>query len=101
MVVKYNTVSLRHKHSPETLFVRINQCIHIVLAFIGNARESIMPLKYFYQQTLFLKILFYFSKFCLNLFDFILFLFNLINFFLKKFVMNSVHELGSRTMSKN
>ena len=57
MAIKYNAVSLKHKHIPETLFVHINQCIHIVLAFTGNARQSIIPLKYFYQQK------FYFCKF--------------------------------------
>ena len=56
-----NAVSLRLKHSPETLFIHINQCIHIVLAFTGNARQSIIHLKHFYQQKFhFLK--FYFSK---------------------------------------
>ena len=72
MVVKYNTVSLRHKHSPETLIIHINQCIHIVLSFTGNARQSILHLKYCFQQKfyffrkffiiLFYLILFYFSK---------------------------------------
>ena len=45
-----NAVSLRLKHSPETLVIHINQCIHIVLAFTGNARQSIIHLKHFYQQ---------------------------------------------------
>ena len=45
-----NTVSPRHKHSPEILFIHINQCIHIILAFTGNARQSIIHLKHFYQQ---------------------------------------------------
>ena len=49
---KFNltTVSPMHKHSLETLFIHINQCIHIVLTFIGNARQSIIHLKHFYQQ---------------------------------------------------
>ena len=60
MTVKSNAVSLRHKHSLETLFIHINQCIHIVLAFTGNARHSIIHLKHFYQQKFhFLKILFF------------------------------------------
>ena len=53
----FNSVSLRHKHRPETLFIHINQCIHIVLAFTGNARQSILHLKYCFQQK------FYFQKF--------------------------------------
>ena len=69
MVVKYNTVSQRHKHSPERLFIHINQCIHIVLAFTNNARQLIIHLKYFYQQ----KFNFFFRKFCLILINFILF----------------------------
>ena len=59
MVVKYNTVSLRHKHSPEILFIHINQCIHIVLAFTSNARQLIIHLKHFYQQ----KFHFFFENF--------------------------------------
>ena len=75
-----NAVSPWLKHSPETLFIHINQCIHIVLAFTGNARPLIIHLKHFYQQKVhFLK--FYFSKICLILFDFISFLFNLNKFF--------------------
>ena len=55
-----NAVSLQLKHNPETLFIHINQCIHIVLAFTGNARQSIIFLKhFFYQQK------FHFRKFCL------------------------------------
>ena len=50
MVVNLNTVSLRHKHGPETLIIHVNQCIHIVLAFSGNARQSILHLKYCFQQ---------------------------------------------------
>ena len=69
MVVKYNTVSLRHKHSPETLFIHINQCIHIVLAFTSNARQLIIHLQHFYQQ----KFHFFFRKFCLILLKFFLF----------------------------
>ena len=82
MVVKYNTVSLRHKHSPETLFKHINQCIHIVLAFTSNARQLIIHLKHFFfqQKFHFLKVSFFFSrKFCLILLTFILF-----EFFFKK-----------------
>ena len=44
----FNSVSLKHKHRPETLFIHINQCIHILLAFTGNARQSIIHLKHFY-----------------------------------------------------
>ena len=85
MVVKYNTVSLRHKHSPETLIIHINQCIHIVLAFTGNARQSILHLKYCFQQNFIFKNFifknfifknfifenFIFRKIYQNLFDFI------------------------------
>ena len=93
MVVKYNTVSLRHKHSPETLFIHITQCIHIILAFTGSARQSILHLKYCFQQNFifenFTSENFIFLKFFLILIDFILFLFNLINiiyyFFFGKF----------------
>ena len=63
--VNLNAVSLLLKHSPETLFIHINQCIHIVLAFTSNARQLIMHLKYFLSTKIsFLKILF-FQKFCL------------------------------------
>ena len=75
MVVKYNTVSLRHKHSPETLFIHINQCIHIVLAFTSNARKLIIHLQHFYQQ----KFHFFFRKFCLILLKFFLFDFSKTN----------------------
>ena len=54
-----NTISLRHKHSPETLIIHINQCIHIVLAFTGNARQSILHLKYCFQQKFYFRT-FYF-----------------------------------------
>ena len=46
-----NAVSLRLKHSPETLFIHINKCIHIVLAFTSNARQLIIHSKHFYQQN--------------------------------------------------
>ena len=46
-----NSVSLRHKHSPETLIIHINQCICSVLAFTSNARQSILHLKYYLQQN--------------------------------------------------
>ena len=79
MAVKYNAVSLRHKHSPETLIIHINQYINIVLAFTDSARQSILHLKFFFfsfnKNFIFLKILFifFFRKFCPILFDFILF----------------------------
>ena len=44
-----NSVSLRHKHRPEILFIHINQCISIVLAFRGNARRSILHSKHCFQ----------------------------------------------------
>ena len=88
MVVKYNTVSLRHKHSPETLFIHINQCIHIVLAFTSNARQLIIHFKAFLSTKIsflkisflkisFLKISFFFSKILSHfiLFDFSKFFF--------------------------
>ena len=92
MVVKYNTVSLRHKHNPETLIIHINQCIHIVLAFTSNARQSIFHLKYCFQQKFyfskisFLKILF-FEKFVL---------FYLILFF--KIFLNSLFTADRSTL---
>ena len=46
-----NSVSLRHKHRPEILFIHINQCICIVLAFTGNARRSILHLNHCFQQN--------------------------------------------------
>ena len=73
MVVKYNTVSLRHKHNLETLFIHITHCIHIVLAFISNARQLIIHLKHFFFQQ---KFQFFFRKFCLILLNFILFYFS-------------------------
>ena len=72
-----NVVSLRLKHNPKILFIHINQCIHIVLAFTSNARQLIIHLKHCFQQKFyfrkfhFLKILFFEN--CLILFDFILF----------------------------
>ena len=95
MVVKSNTVSLRHKHSPETLITPNSVYT-----------QSILHLKYCFQQNFIFKNfifeIFIFLKFYQILFYFILFLFNLINiFFLENFVMKSVHEPGSRTMSKN
>ena len=63
MAVKYNAVSLRHKHSPETLIIHINQCIHIVLAFTDSARQSILHLKYFFFfQQKFHFLNFFFPK---------------------------------------
>ena len=50
-----NTVSLRHKHGPETLIIHVNQCIHIVLAFSSNARQSNLHLKYCFQQKFILE----------------------------------------------
>ena len=52
-----NSESLRHKHRPEILFIHINQCICIVLAFTGNAKRS-----HFAFKTLF-SMKFYFQKF--------------------------------------
>ena len=72
-----NSVSLRHKHRPEILFIHINQCICIVPAFTSNARRSILHLKHCFQQNLtfenFIFENFIFQKFCLIFFDFILF----------------------------
>ena len=65
MAVKYNAVSLGHKHSPKILFIHINQCIYIVLALTGNARQSIMHLKYFYHKNFIFEILFFRILFCL------------------------------------
>ena len=109
MVVESNTVSLRHKHSPETLFIHINQCIRVVLALSGIARQSILHLKYCFQQNFIFKNFifenFIFRKFYQNLFDFFLFYLNLINIFFFRnlfyfififFIMNSVHLLTQK-----
>ena len=66
-IVQWNFTRRDHPGNPrrvsgsgpvtETLIIHINQCIHIVLAFIGNARQSILHLKYCFQQK------FYFRKF--------------------------------------
>ena len=70
-----NSVSLRHKHRPEILFIHINQCICIVLTFTGNARRSILHLKHCFQQNFIFKNFifenFIFQKFCQILIDFI------------------------------
>ena len=50
-----DSVSLRHKHRPEILFIHINQCICIVLAFTSNVRRSILHLKHCFQQNLIFK----------------------------------------------
>ena len=82
MVVKSNTVSLRHKHSLETLIIHITQCMRNVLAVTGNARQSILHLKHCFQQNFIFKNFifenFIFQKFYQNLFDLILFYLNLI-----------------------
>ena len=73
MAVNLNTVSRRHKHSPETLIIHINQCIHLVLAFTSNARQLTIHLKhtfFFFKNFIFEN--FIFRKFCLILFDLIL-----------------------------
>ena len=60
MAVNLNTVSRRHKHSPETLIIHVHQCIPIVLASTGNARQLIIHLKHiFFSKISFLKILFF------------------------------------------
>ena len=81
MVVKSNTVSLRHNHSPETLIIHIPSVYAINFAF-----KILFSTKFYFQK-------FYFSKILSN---FILFYFILIkfqnNFFFKVyFTMNSVH----------
>ena len=58
-----NAVSLQLIHSLEILFIHINQCIHIVPAFIRNARPFILYFKsYLSTKNLFSKIYFYFFK---------------------------------------
>ena len=92
MVVKSNTVSLRHNHSPETLIIHITQCIRNHFAF------KILFSTKFYFQKFYLFENFIFRKFYQNLFDFIrfyliLFEFNKYFSFSKKFyfTMNGVH----------
>ena len=90
MVVKSNTVSLRHNHSPETLIIHTTQCIRNHFAF-----KILFSTKFYFQKFyFFLKILF-FENFIKIYLIFILFYLNLINifFFSKKFyfTMNSVH----------
>ena len=78
LVVKSNTVSLRHEHSSETLIIHNNPVY----------TQSILHLKYCFQQNFIFKNLIFenliFRKFYQNLFDFILFYFILINFFFRK-----------------
>ena len=91
MAVKYNAVSLRHKHSPEILFIHRKHFIYYVPAFICNARQLIQHIRLFLSsKILFSKISFFqnFVSFHFISFYFILFYF----IFKKKFVMNSVHE---------
>ena len=54
--LKFNAVSLRHKHSTETLFIYRKYFIHNVYAFIGNARQL-------FNIKLFLTTKFSFRKF--------------------------------------
>ena len=78
MVVKHNTVSLRHKHSPETLFIHRKQFISNVLAFTSNARQLIHMLNHFFSTKNFI-----FPKFYLILFYFFQ-KFYFIHFFFEK-----------------
>ena len=70
MAVKYNAVSLRHKHSPKTLFIHINQCIYQVLV-----RQPFHSKPFLSTKILFSKISFFqnFVSFYLILSYFILF----------------------------
>ena len=65
-----------------------------------STNQIVLITKNFIFENFILKN-FIFRKFCQILFDFISFLFNLKKKNSKNFVMNSVHEPGSRTMSKN
>ena len=73
-ILKFNAVSLRHKHSPKTLFILRIQFMYYVPAFICNARQFISHVKSILStKILFLKILFFqnFVSFYLILFYFI------------------------------
>ena len=78
MVVKSNTVSLRHNHSPETLIIHITQCIRNHFAF-----KILFSTKFYFQKFYFLKILFFknFIKIYLILFEFNNFFFEKILFY--------------------
>ena len=67
----FNTVSLRHKHSPETLIMLIIQFIYYVPAFLSNASQLIQLIKSFFFNKKFIFKNFIFPKFCLILLDFI------------------------------
>ena len=93
MAVKYNVVSLRHKHSPETLFILRIQFIHNVPTFTSNVRQSFHISNHFLSS----KILFHFFI----LFYFILFFKKFyFNFFFRKNFVNSVHEQCPNSDSK-
>ena len=73
-LLKFNVLSLRHKHSPETLFILRIQFIYYVLTFICNERQFISHVKSILStKILFSKISIFqnFVSFYLILFYFI------------------------------
>ena len=71
-LLKFNVVSLRHKHSPETLFIL--NTVHILCPCIYMQCETIYftcQIHFIHKNFIFEN--FTFPKFCLILFDLILF----------------------------
>ena len=56
-----NSVSLRLKHNPETLFIHRMQFIHSVLAFKCNVRQLIHISNQFYPQKFYFRIFHFFK----------------------------------------
>ena len=90
MTVKYNAVSLRHKHRPETLFI-----LRIYSSYSMSPHLNAMRNNYSTYQIIFYPQNFIFENFILffkNFVSFYLILFYLYFFFQNFFLMNSVHE---------
>ena len=79
MEVKSNAVSLKHKRSPEILFIHRIQFIRNVHVRQPFHSKPFLSTKNLFSKFSFYLILFYFSKI-------------LFHFFSKNFVVNSVHE---------
>ena len=97
MVVKSNTVSLRHNHSPETLIIHVTQCIRNQFRV-----QNIVFNKILFSKILFLKILFFenFIKIYLILFEFNKYYFILfVRIFF--FIMNTVQLVTQENTESN
>ena len=79
LVVKSNTMSLRHNHSPETLIIHLTQCIRNQFHVQNIVFNEIL-----FSKIIFLKILF-FKNFIKIYLIFISFYLNLKYFFLNLF----------------